>query len=554
MPGEENNPNLQPAGTSAGAGENVTPPVAGVQQVGVGVPDPTLQAIGDLQTAYNANGGPPAERVGGRNGAENERRVQNGGSRRTSGQNPRDLPAPPPPNLAQNEPPAVDLASKEGKFSVLDRLEPLGVEEDDPYVPTQNEILFAKTKWSFDGQDSFEDYVVRIGGYARTLGVGEICFKNTLFQSFRPPCSFIVSDMEPSMSLYRKMNRKEYVQALHERLEPASACDLIYTQFKERTQKPGEVYDLYLRDKYNLFIRSFPNGKTRIFKEFCESSIRGLHNEILRNKARDFVSIQSLNGFKIETFDQLRRIIQVSVENIQTRTIAGELDASDAIGTDIRLMNYSYTNAASSREKERKSRYEVNVMDENLDEDEIAAFRRFKKYQNQTGYKAKGIKGFTVPGRQPAEDDICYNCNGKGHFSRNCPRNNLPGRYQNVNKVEKSSPDTSDDIPGNQDTSSSDSDLEIDYVKEKKKPKPSQVKSKKKRRHIYQIVEEQGEQINSLNAKMSEICTLSTQLSEMMSTMSGRKGEVNTLGATSVFPPDLEDINREGNDDIFAFL
>ena len=73
-----------------------------------------------------------------------------------------------------------------------------------------------------------------------------------------------------------------------------------------------------------------------------------MHNEILRNKARDFLSIQAINGFKVETFDQLRRIIQVLVENIQTRTIAGELDASDAIGTDIRLMNYSYTNAASS--------------------------------------------------------------------------------------------------------------------------------------------------------------------------------------------------------------
>ena len=33
--------------------------------------------------------------------------------------------------------------------------------------------------------------------------------------------------------------------------------------------------------------------------------------------------------------------------------------------------------------------------------------------------------------------------------------------YQNVNKVEKSNPDTSDDITGDQDTSSSDSDLEI---------------------------------------------------------------------------------------------
>ena len=197
--------------------------------------------------------------------------------------------------------------------------------------------------------------LVHIRGYARTLGVGEICFKITLFQSFRPPCSFIVSDMEPSMSAYRKMSRKEYVQALHERLEPASACDLIYGQFKERTQKAGEVYDLYLRDNFNLFIWSFPAGKTRIFKEFCESSITGLHNEILRNKACNFLSIQALNGFKVENFDDLRQIIQVSVNNIQARTIAGELDASDAVGTDIRLLNYSYTNAGVPVKKRGKA-------------------------------------------------------------------------------------------------------------------------------------------------------------------------------------------------------
>ena len=143
---------------------------------------------------------------------------------------------------------------------MLDRLEPLGIEEEDCYVPNQNEIRFSKMKWRIDGQDSFEDYVARIGGYACTLGVGEICFKNTLFQSFRPPCSCMVSDIEPSMSMYRKMSRKEYVQALHERLEPASVCDLIYTQFKKRTQKAGEVNDLYLRDKYNLLIWSFPTG------------------------------------------------------------------------------------------------------------------------------------------------------------------------------------------------------------------------------------------------------------------------------------------------------
>ena len=63
-------------------------------------------------------------------------------------------------------------------------------------------------KWHFDGQDSFEDYVVCIGGYARTLGVGEICFKNTLFNLSVLPCSFIVSDMELSLLTYRTMSEK----------------------------------------------------------------------------------------------------------------------------------------------------------------------------------------------------------------------------------------------------------------------------------------------------------------------------------------------------------
>ena len=525
--------------------------------------DPTLLTVHNLQRNYNPNGGPPEDRItahtagaGTNSRAQGEQERNHPAERQYSAgrnppvQSPRVFPPPAPGqnNPGQNNP--TDMASKEGKFSVLEDLESFG-EDNHQYVPNNNEVLFSKMKWHFDGQDSFEDYVVRIGGYARTLGIGEVCFKNTLFQSFRPPCSFSVSDMEPSMPAYRIMNRKEYVQALHERLEPASACDLIYGQFKERTQKAGEVYDLYLRDKYNLFIRSFPSGKTRIFKDFCESAVRGLHNEILRNKARDFLSIQALNGSRVETFDDLRQIIQISVENIQARTIAGELDAADAIGTDIRLMNYSYTNAAVSREKERNSRYDVNVVDE--DAEEIAAFRNFKKFQNQ-GYKTKGIKGFSPSGRQPAEDDVCYNCNGQGHFSRNCPRKNLPGRSQNVNKVERTGSGTMGDHDEDQDTSSSETDLEIDYVKEKRDPKSNQSKNTKSRHHIYQIVEKQGEQISSLNAKMSGLNTLSKQLSELMSVVSARKNGVNTLGVTSSFPEDIDDINRDNDDDIFNFL
>ena len=50
---------------------------------------------------------------------------------------------------------------------------------------------------------------------------------------------------------------------------------------------------------------------------------------------------------------------------------------------------------------------------------------------------------------------------------------------------------------------------------------------------------------------MSEINTLSTQLSEFMSTMSGRKGGVNTLGDNPTFPEDMDDVDRDN--DIFNF-
>ena len=49
MPGNENNPSLQDAGTSAGAERNSLPPPAqGVQQPGERVPYPTLQAVANL--------------------------------------------------------------------------------------------------------------------------------------------------------------------------------------------------------------------------------------------------------------------------------------------------------------------------------------------------------------------------------------------------------------------------------------------------------------------------------------------------------------------------
>ena len=196
-----------------------------------------------------------------------------------------------------------DPSSKEGKFDILDDIDIDNLNLA-THEPTNNEILFDKMKWQYDVTTPFEDYIVKLGGYCRTINLGMIFYKNAIFHSFKAPCSSIIADMEPSLIPYITMSKREYTEALLERLEPASACDLIYVQYKEHAQKANEVYDLYLRDKYNLFLRSYPEEKVRIFKDFIEESIRGLHNEKLRG-----LKLKILSWYKSLVKAESKRLI-----------------------------------------------------------------------------------------------------------------------------------------------------------------------------------------------------------------------------------------------------
>ena len=102
--------------------------------------------------------------------------------------------------------------------------------------------------------------------------------------------------MEPPAETFIYMDKRQYAEAINDHLEPRGARDLIFQHFLERSQKPAEIFDLYLLDKFNLFVRSYPSGLSRIFKDYVESTIRGLHNELLRNKVRDYLATQLIAG------------------------------------------------------------------------------------------------------------------------------------------------------------------------------------------------------------------------------------------------------------------
>ena len=93
-----------------------------------------------------------------------------------------------------------------------------------------------------------------------------------------------------------------------------------------------------------------PSGQTLIFKDFKESTIRGLHYEILRNKVRDYIATKLILGKPVQDFENFRSLVQGAVESIMNRAlIAGELDSGETTGTSIQHINYSYVNSENAK-------------------------------------------------------------------------------------------------------------------------------------------------------------------------------------------------------------
>ena len=90
--------------------------------------------------------------------------------------------------------------------------------------------------------------------------------------------------------------------------------------------------------------------------------MRGLHNEILRNKVCNYLATQLISGKPVNDFETFRSLVQVAVESITNRALAGELDSAEIAGTSIQLINYSYVNSedAASSKGASKNRYKVS--------------------------------------------------------------------------------------------------------------------------------------------------------------------------------------------------
>ena len=204
-------------------------------------------------------------------------------------------------------------------------------------------------------------------------------------------------------------------------------------------------------------------------------------------------------------------------------------------------MNYSYAeDAALAKGASSKNRYKINhVADGDTSVDETNAFRQFQKFNK-----------FRTNLREAKEDDVCYNCDKKGHFARNCPRNMIT-KGGGVHQVGGTN------VPGltassDSEDTSSDEDPKVNYVKNAKFAKKSQGKYQKYPRKAHRdrmnaIIESQTDQIASLTKQLSEISA------HLASKPSGSEAGASSVNVVN-FPEDILDINKEAETDIFHFL
>ena len=288
----------------------------------------------------------------------------------------------------------------EQKYDIMGSISP----EDRKLItfsPHQGENVFMKMRFSYDGSRPLETFITEIAGMAIALSVRTICFKSILFQSFKPPVSYVISDMQPSLPDFRKLTKKEYVNALSERIEPASTRDLVGIQYLARKQQAGENIFYYLSCKQNLYKRAYPGLETRIFRDLREQLIRGLSNEILRARVRDVCSQNEINDFGMFV-----TMVRSQVDSIRSRVLAGELTAEEAQGTEVDLTAVSES-AGTPNSTDNK----INVLEESSLNAVHSRYKTRDRSDPQARYKARDVS-----------DKTCFHCGSASHFVRDCPR------------------------------------------------------------------------------------------------------------------------------------
>ena len=175
--------------------DRVSPPVDA--QADLSARDRAEAAILRFNTNYNPNGGPPFGKRLAKVSLTSQQtsweppRVAPQGCRRGSTPGPSSRRG--PGSSAWSSPTAScwiqrntrDGNTKESNYGVFDTLDQELIDLT-VYNLSQTETVFQKMRWVYTGQEPFKAFVHRMGSSARSLAVGDICFKNTLYQSIKP--------------------------------------------------------------------------------------------------------------------------------------------------------------------------------------------------------------------------------------------------------------------------------------------------------------------------------------------------------------------------------
>ena len=288
---------------------------------------------------------------------------------------------------------------------VLEKTKQLDYPPVDEWYDSEKALALAKTEQQFiqhiprffHRTHSFRTHLFFLTSRMRGFPVKADFYKYALFQSLGDEEKVMCMDYEPTSDDMKKLSPEEYKNTLSNVFEPESESVAAVEQYKARKQFVKEPSVRYLHHKHELFTRTKKDPlqiDNTSWYSFYHDYIDGLLNEKTRWELRSALRSGRVDYKKPKHLEEFRNYLKMYEQEMINLFHKGQLSEQDVEGIEVPSMNRINPHTVPDPQQPQVCQH----------------------------YGLKGINSVN----EVSPNVICFNCQNKGHYQRDCPNKRKP--------------------------------------------------------------------------------------------------------------------------------
>ena len=298
-------------------------------------------------------------------------------------------------------------------------------------------------KFKFDDQVlDLTEHATEIANMGALYGATERTCKAGLWLTIHTKYASLISDMQPLQMPYFQLSYRDYVDALRLRTSSVTEVKIAQRKYLVRRQETLESPTVYFYQKLKLYKRAYPFDR-RDFTRFVEEFARRLTNPHLREYLVRQASSLTKEAHVLEAVNAGILYVVRSIES----------------GLLSRREGYGLAEAKQVESVTEKNVEEARLATINILFDETSG----KPEANDT-IPSESVNAIKPGDKRAGEDDICFYCDKRGHFARDCYKKAKDVKSGTYVFKERPVRRNSNQIQGGEDSDSSETDSDSEFI------------------------------------------------------------------------------------------